>query len=146
MWTKIVGAVVALIVVVVAADSFSGDEQGEKDGSSGNDKDSFTPAEQEIRHVELNKPFDIAIGQEVLLPDGESRGYLSFVDMNNHQEFSFILDGVTHYIDFSFPGNKVMKAGGYMIVLLDFKPDPNVEREEIYGKSHYLAKVIISGA
>ncbi|MBI3632237.1 MAG: hypothetical protein HY225_02210 [Candidatus Vogelbacteria bacterium] len=145
MWFRVISAVVAVVVAAVMCDTLSGSEDVDKNDAD-KDKNSFTPAEREVRHVELNKSFDISVGQEVLLPDGESRAYLSFIDTSNALEFSFNLDGVAHSFEFCGPKDRMKEVGGYMIILLNAAPDSRVEREEIYGKGHYLAKIVISVA
>ena len=146
MWNKIIGAVVAVVVAAVAYESFSGDERKDSDAEAQKDNEKFSPMELEMRHVALNQPFDMSVGQEVLLCDGETRGCLSFVDTKNTVGFSFVLDGVHHDLEFSGPKDRVKEVGGYMIILLDLVPNPKVEVEQIYGNGHYVAKTVVSSA
>ena len=142
MWSRIIATAITAIVAAVAYNSFAYREDADRDGE---DKSKFSPMELEMRHVGLNRPFDISVGQEVLFCDGDTRGYLSLVDTRQSLEFSFVLDGVEHNFEFAGPKDRTKEAGGYMIVLLETLADPQVEIEDIYGKNNYLAKIVVSG-
>ena len=146
MWNRIIAATVALVVAAVAYESFSGDERKDSEANAQTDKENFSPMELEMRHVALNQPFDISVGQEVLLCDGETRGCLSFVDARGVAQFSFVLDGVHYDLEFNGSKGRVQEVGGYMIILLDFTPNPKIEIEQIYGNAYYIAKLVIANA